>query len=225
MPDSIRLKIDIDEAIRYMGYREAPNKQQLETIRGLAELIEKDTKPAWVYRVFPIIETEDGIELKGTKLVLTGSSVRKHLKGCDSAVLLCATISAKADEIIRQKEREDIALGFMTDCLASAAVESICNEIERMLAEKFSTKFFTWRFSPGYGDLPLDVQPYIIEVLGAGKRAGVTCTPSLMMIPSKSVTAVIGLSDVPIDRGRRGCAVCNLSGTCEFRKRGVRCGT
>ncbi len=217
-------KINIDEAVRYMGYREVPDGRQLETITQLAELLEKELKPAAVYRVFPIERTDDGIELKGAKLRLLGKSVREHLADCDSVVVLCATVSSRADELIRLKEREDIALGFMTDCLASAAVEAVCNDLEKELASKFSTKFFTWRFSPGYGDLPLETQPHILELLNAGKRAGITCTPSMMMIPSKSVTAIIGLSDLPVDKGRRGCAVCNMNESCEFRKRGVRCG-
>lgn len=220
----ISFKINIDEAVRYMGYRSAPDERQLEMIRSLAVMLEEKLQPAWVYRVFGLDFTNNGVLLKGTNLLLTGESAARHLSGCDSVVLLCATASAKADELIRLKEREDIALGFMTDCLASAAVEAICNELEKELAARLSTKFFTWRFSPGYGDLPLDIQPKILDVLNADKRAGVTCTNAKMLIPSKSVTAIIGLSDMPIEKGRRGCAVCNLSGKCEFRKRGVHCG-
>lgn len=216
-------KINIDEAVRYMGYRSEPDKRHLEMIKDLASLLEEQLKPAWVYRVFGLEFRKDGVALKGTKILLRGKDIRRHLADCDSAVLLCATASSKADELIRQKEQEDIAFGFMTDCLASAAAEAICNELEKEIARQISTKFFTWRFSPGYGDLPLDVQPQILDVLAAGKRAGVTCTPSMMLVPSKSVTAIIGLSDMPIDKGRRGCAVCNYSGDCQFRERGVRC--
>lgn len=219
----MRFKINIDEAIRYMGYHSEPNERQLEMIKELAAVLETQLKPAWVYRVFGLDFVKDGVALKGTKIVLKGRDIRRHLAECDSAVLLCATASARADELIRQKEQEDIAAGFMIDCLASAAAEAVCNELEKEIARQVSTKFFTWRFSPGYGDLPLDVQPQILDVLGAGKRAGVTCTPSMMLVPSKSVTAVIGLSDMPIDKGRRGCAVCNLSGGCQFRERGVHC--
>ena len=220
-----RFMINIDEAVRYMGYREPPDEAQMKTITALAALLEQELKPAVVYRVFPIGFIEGAVELKGTRLRFLGNSIREHLACCDSVVVMCVTVSSRADELIRLKEREDIALGFMTDCLASAAVEAVCSEVETELANKFSTKFFTWRFSPGYGDFPLETQPHIIELLNAGKCAGVTCTPSSMLIPSKSVTAVIGLSDLPIDKGRRGCVVCNLSKTCDFRKRGVRCGT
>lgn len=223
MPD-IKFKIDIEEAIRYMGYRSPPDENQMKMIERCADTLEKEIKPAWIYRAFDITETERGIELNGTKLIFKGNDIARHLKGCEKCILLCATASAKADELIRRAESEDIALGFMTDCLASAAVEGVCNALENELSQKLGGWNFTWRFSPGYGDFPLDIQPLIIDALDAQKRAGVTCTRSLMLVPRKSVTAVIGLSRGALEKGRRGCAVCNMADRCEFRKRGSHCG-
>lgn len=218
------IKIDVDEAIRYMGYRSAPDENQMRMIDECRSMLEREIKPAWIYRAFDIDFTEDGVSLKGTKLVFKGEDIRRHLGGCEKCLLLCATASSKADELIRRKESEDITLGFMTDCLASAAVEAVCNSLEEELAEKLEGWYFTWRFSPGYGDFPLEIQPHIINALDAQKRAGVTCTESLLLAPRKSVTAVIGLSRTPVEKGRRGCAVCKMAGRCEFRKRGTHCG-
>lgn len=220
----ISFKINIEEAIRYMGYRSAPDERQLETIRSLASMLEEQLRPAWVYRVFGLEFKHEGVLLSGTSILLGGKDIRRHLNECDRAVLMCATVSLKADELIRQKEREDISLGFMTDCLASAAVEAVCAELENELYARISGKYFTWRFSPGYGDLPLDIQPQIIDVLNAGKRAGVICNDAMMLVPSKSVTAMIGLSDKPIEKSRQGCAVCDMSDKCQFRRRGDHCG-
>lgn len=219
-----RLEINVDEAVRYMGYRSEPDEIQMDMILRCRDKLESELKPAWVYRAFDLQHCEDGVSLIGTKLKFTGEDIKRHLQGCGRCILLCATASSKADELIRRAESEDIALGFMTDCLASAAVEAVCNMIEEEIAEKLSGNYLTWRFSPGYGDFPLQIQPQIIKTLDAEKRAGVTCTESLLMIPRKSVTAVIGVSDKPLDKGRRGCAVCNMAGRCQFRKRGTHCG-
>ena len=108
MPN-IQFKINIDEAVRYMGYRSAPDDHQLEQIKEIALLLENSLKPSYIYRVFSIEETEKGIKLNGTRLILTGKDIKKHLKDCDSVVLMCATVSSKADELIRAKEHEDIA--------------------------------------------------------------------------------------------------------------------
>jgi 5-methyltetrahydrofolate--homocysteine methyltransferase len=220
----LKIKIDTDEAIRYMGYRATPDENQMDMIIECRDLLEKEVTPAWVYRAFDLEFTDEGVKLKGTRLVFRGKDIRQHLADCEKCILLCATASAKADELIRRKETEDIALGFMTDCLASAAVESVCNALEEELAKKLDGWNFTWRFSPGYGDFPLSVQPQIIKTLDAEKRAGVTCTATQLLIPRKSVTAVIGLSRNPVNKGRRGCAVCKMAGKCEFRKRGTHCG-
>ena len=219
----IDVKIDIDEAVRYMGYRSKPDEKQMALIRERAALIEKTIKPAVIYRVFDIGETFYGVKLKLSNVTLGGEDIKRHLKGCEKCILLCATAGLKADELIRRAQAEDISLGFITDCLASAAVEAVCNDLERKIMAMLEGWHMTWRFSPGYGDLPLSVQPQILDVLNAQKRAGVSCLESLLMVPSKSVTAVIGLSREPIVDSRRGCSICNMSDRCEFRKRGVHC--
>lgn len=218
--------IDLNEAVRYMGYRGfSPGELEIGMINDCAAQLKEYIEPTWIYRAFPIEETPDGVLLKGTSLTLGGSDIKEHLAGCHSCVLFCATAGAKADELIRLKEKKDMVLGYMTDCLASAAVEGVCNALESELAEKLPGKYLTWRFSPGYGDLPLDVQPMVLSVLEAGKRAGVSCTDSLLMIPRKTVTAVIGISDTPIVKKRQGCASCSMNDRCTFRKAGEHCGS
>ncbi len=219
----MKIRIDINEAIRYMGYRQSPDGVQLGQIMKLREMLEETAEPKSVYRVFPIIFGENEITLDGCSVILKGKDIGAHLDGCTHAALICCTASAKADELIRIKEAEDISLGFMTDCLASALAEEVCNETEKELAKRLPGKFFTWRFSPGYGDLPLEAQPMIVSALEANKRAGVYCTESLMLLPRKSVTAVIGVSDKPIENKRRGCETCKMRTKCEFQKRGERC--
>ena len=109
------------------------------------------------------------------------------------------------------------------DAMSSAAVESVCNSIEEELARENPRSFLTWRFSPGYGDYPLEVQAELLRLLDAQKKIGLCADESFALTPSKSVTAVIGLSDTPPEKRRRGCAVCNLRHECKFRKAGTRC--
>ncbi len=219
-------EINIAEAVRYMGYGGlTPDEGQMKLIADCAAELKEYIKPAWIYRLFPIEETADGVLLRGTSLTLGGSDIKEHLAGCHSCVLFCATAGAKADELIRMKEKEDMVQGYITDCLASAAAEGLCDALEAELADKLPGKYLTWRYSPGYGDLSLEVQPKVLAVLEAGKRAGVSCTDSLLMIPRKTVTAVIGVSDTPIVKKRQGCSKCNMKDKCTFRKAGEHCGS
>ena len=73
------------------------------------------------------------------------------------------------------------------------------------------------RFSPGYGDLPLDLQKDISRILNMPKEIGVSLTQTLLMTPSKSVTALIGLSEKPGICRKRGCEDCEASENCPYR--------
>ena len=80
----------------------------------------------------------------------------------------------------------------MADALCSAAIEGFCDLLNARLAEGLSTRA---RFSPGYGDMSLEYQRDFISVLDAGKNIGLALTQSLMLTPTKSVTALIGIQN------------------------------
>ncbi|MBR4554595.1 MAG: methionine synthase [Ruminococcus sp.] len=217
-------QIDKQLALIYMGARGRDASELMPLVDECADRLAEAVFPRYIYRLFPISRTPEGIAVEGTGLVLRGSSIADHLEGCESCVLLCATLSAGADTLIRQLSAYDMASSFVTDCLASAAVETVCDEAEREMAERLPDKFMTWRFSPGYGDLPLESQWRILSVLDAPKRIGLNVTESMMLVPSKSVTAVIGVSDREVSREKRGCTGCAMYKDCTFRKGGGHCG-
>ena len=74
-------------------------------------------------------------------------------------------------------------------------MEGGCDRLCRRLAEQFPDRQLTSRFSPGYGDLPLAMQQDVMEALDCGRTVGITLTDSLLMTPSKSVTAIIGMKE------------------------------
>lgn len=218
-------RIDRSEALRYMGY--GSNKPD-EKISALIDECEKNLlaviKPNFVFKFFDIEIVEDGISVLGTILKLKGKDICAHLKGCTKCVLLAATLSAGADMLIRRCEAEDMTKAVITDFLASAAVEQVCDHVDEIVKGEFSSLNQTWRFSPGYGDLPIDIQREFLQVLDAPKRIGLNATANNILTPRKSVTAVIGLSENAISKGRRGCAACNMRNVCQYRKRGEHCG-
>ncbi len=218
-------EINKAEALRYMGYgKNKPDEVTMQNIIECEKALLEVIKPECVYRIFDICRTDDGVSVEGTSLVLTGKDVANHLKGCPKAALLAVTVSGGADRLIRSYAAYDMAKSVITDCLASAAVEQVCNEVDKIIRENSQQKYQTWRFSPGYGDLPLEIQKDFLDVLNAGKRIGLSVLDNCMMVPTKSVTAVIGLSDNEISKGKRGCACCNMRGSCAYRVRGEHCG-
>ncbi len=116
-----------------------------------------------------------------------------------------------------------MASAVLMDGYGSACVEALCDRTEGEIAERFPQLYRTDRFSPGYGDLPLEVQLAILEALNAGRQCGITITESLLMNPGKSVTALVGLADRPQGARIRGCGYCGLRKTCTIRKGGKTC--
>ena len=217
--------IDLERALVYMGSRGRDASALMPLVYECAEELSREISPLYIYRLFPICRKGTEIEVCGTELVLTGNSISEHLEGCDSCILLCATLSSGADKLIRRQEAFDMAKAFVTDCIASSAIEDVCDEAESEIKALLPGKYMTWRYSPGYGDLPLDLQGTFLDVLNAPKRIGLNVTDSGMLVPSKSVTAIIGVSDSPLPRKRQGCLGCNMFENCSFRKGGYHCGT
>lgn len=218
-------KLNQSEALRYMGY--GSNKPDA-NMQAILDDCEREllaaAVPKYVFRVYDISKTDEGIAVEGTSLVMKGEDIKKHLDGCDKCVLLCATVSDGADRLIRKYEASDMTRAMMTDCLASAAIEQVCNIAETEIKAQLEGYWFTWRFSPGYGDLPLDCQRDFLSALNAQKRIGLSVTENMILIPRKSVTAVMGIAEHEIPKGRRGCVTCSMRGRCAYRKRGEHCG-
>ena len=123
-------------------------------------------------------------------ITIAGESFAKLAGGCRSILALIVTLGAGVDRLIRKKSTVSMAEGFIYDAVASAMVEGVVN---LATVRTTSGKEHTNRFSPGYGDMPLDIQGEIITLLEAGKRMGVALNESKLMSPSKSVTAFIGI--------------------------------
>ena len=102
---------------------------------------------------------------------------------------------------------------------AAAMLEDYCDRINEEIRENYEKQgyYLRPRFSPGYGDFPLDCQPALLAGLDAGKRIGITLTDSLLMAPSKSVTAVMGVASVRSDCIIEGCESCGRA-DCRYRR-------
>ena len=222
--DIVLGQLDKNEALRYMGHRGEDIDEQLDKLITKCEKeVLRCVKPRFVYKVCDISREEKGILVKDTNLFLTGNSIKKHLDGCDKAVLMAVTISADADRLIRIAQIRDMAEAVAIDSLCSVAVEQACDRAELIIKEENPGYYQTFRFGIGYGDLPISMQEPFLKVLDASKKIGLNLNKSYMLAPVKSVTAVIGLTKEQVSTGNRGCATCNLNKTCAYRGMGGHC--
>ena len=218
------MELDIGEALRYLGAGEGADGALRELVARQATLLAGQIRPRYIYRVFPVERREGGIFLPGAALELPGRSAALMLEECGQAVLLACTLGPEVDGMLRLEQARDMAQAVVLDACASAWVEAGCGGAEEEIAVRFPGQYLTDRFSPGYGDLPLAVQAGLCAALDTPRRLGVHVTGSLLLNPSKSVTAIVGIADRPQMRRIRGCACCSMNQTCTLRKRGKSCG-
>ena len=196
-----------EEVLRYLGYRGAellPHTERL--IEGCIQETLRLVRPAYRYQKFLLREAEEGVFLEGTGICLKGEDIRRHLAGCKEGYLLCATVGSYLDKKIRLDMVTDPAAGVILDSCGSVAVEQVVEAAEQEIEREAeaSGKHITWRFSPGYGDLPLDVQRGLAEVLDTYRRLGVGVCEDMLLSPSKSVTAIIGVLEPEVGLREEG---------------------
>ena len=218
--------INKNEAVRYLRYgKNLPDENISKMINKCELVLRNSLSPSYVYKIFGKEITSDGnIKLSGSHVIFHGNDIKHHLDKCDKILLLCATLSPQADKLIRLAQISNITEALIYDALSSAAVEQVCDTACEEVYLKFPQYFQTKRFSPGYGDFPLNVQKEFVEITDAARRTGVTVNNSDILIPMKSVTAVIGLSDQKLPQKNTGCCCCPLNKTCSYRKEGTNCG-
>jgi hypothetical protein len=208
------------EILRFLGCRGQEAGPELDAlIDACRPLMLQAASPRHVEAVFDLMPHPEGLRLEGTELILRGGDIARHLAGCGQTVLLAATLGAAADSLIRRWEQADLTRSLVLDACAAQLIEQYCDETERRICREAAGRGLaaTPRFSPGYGDLPLDIQPKLLAVLDAGRKIGLTCTENFILIPQKSVTALIGLGKNPKTTSA-GCGLCRLNQTCNFRK-------
>ena len=220
-------KIDRENALRYMGYREAPDERTTALIDKCEERLLKAAVPRCLWRLFDI-EREpnnsgDGLRLSGCGFALEGKSIREHLEGCSKAAVIVATLSADIDRFLKKEALKDKLTGLILDALASVLVEQTSERGRSEVLEVPDGISGTWIFAAGYGDFPLETNRFLIDCVDAGRRIGVSCTDSYMLIPQKTIVGIMGVSEEPVEKARRGCESCNMKESCQFRKNGLHC--
>jgi len=217
-------KLNQNEALRYLGYgQNAPDIKVQELLDECEDVLLSIAKPRFVYKVFDIESVQGGVKVLNTNLVMPGNAIKDHLEDCEKAVLMGVTISMDVDRLLRKTQVNDMARALIVDSLASVAVEQACNKVEAFIKKELVEYNQTWRFGVGYGDLSLDIQGEFLDVINAPKIIGLSASKSNMLIPTKSVTAIIGLSKIEIKKIKRGCQTCNMKDSCTYRKKGGHC--
>lgn len=214
------MKIDKNEALRYMGYKGQPMDENMEKLLDVCiDEVLNVSKKSFFYKFFDIERTEEGLCLAGSTLVLRGKDIRTHLSKAEKCAVMAVTLGLEIDKRIAFYSKTDLTKGLIFDACAAAAVESLCDTVqEEIEAEAKSLGFeTTTRYSPGYGDFSIGIQKEIARVLDTYGKIGLSVNENSIMIPRKSVTAFIGIQTEKCNKGMHNCKSCNNT-NCMFRK-------
>ncbi len=167
------------EACRYLGVQGEADKETLRLVSKCMEIVKKASSPSFVSRLFSVEEFTPFV---------CGKDINHHLADAKSVFAFAATLGHGIDLLLRKTQAVDMARAAVIDACAAAYIENYCDSI--MPDGVPSVR----RFSPGYGDYPLSVQPGLLKAIGADK-IGVTTLESFMLLPTKSVTAIVGIRE------------------------------
>lgn len=175
------------EALRYLGAKESDEMLDSLYEECLVD-VKKASEPRGVYIKTGITVCGDTIDFGFMQVNSKG--LAKNLNGCDEVYVFCATLGIGMDRHFERIRRLSQAKATVFSAVGSAMIECFCDYVNDTLKDGTSTKP---RFSCGYGDFCIEHQADILKILEAAKRLGVCLTDSYMMVPVKTVTAIIGI--------------------------------
>ncbi|MHA1766674.1 MAG: vitamin B12 dependent-methionine synthase activation domain-containing protein [Promethearchaeota archaeon] len=237
-----KIKIEKDEILRYLGGNEKINDDLTDQMinEGIEE-IRRISVPKFQFRIFKIKKNQDNIQVLNSTLFLKGKDIIKHLLYSNKVVIMAVTLGIQVDQRIKYYSKVDLTRAVILDACATTYIEAICDELEKEIKKiaDHSDSNITFRYSPGYGDLSLIIQDEILKILNSSSIIGLTVTNEHLLIPSKSVTAIIGFEDKSIKkptgkvqkradnekcktcRNYKNCIYLQEGTFCEFRKKNL----
>lgn len=185
-------KVNKKEVLRYMGC--------VEDDEGTIALIDECLSEIRDEATYRVCYSRFQISSEGDNIDLGFASVKSHslavcLKECDEIVLFCATVGRSIDRLIERYNIFSPSRAVVLQAIGSERVEALCDAFCTDIAkeEEAGGRKTRPRFSPGYGDLPLELQREIFLTLDPTAKIGVSLNENLFMLPTKSVSAIIGI--------------------------------
>ena len=215
------IEINKDEVLRYLEYKGQDISDGLKsTIDECINLIKNKINPRYMLRVYPIRVDKFSIYIQGTGIKLESRELYNLLKECDKCIVMAATLGLEAEKEIKKYSHSDLTKCIIIDSCATTAIEEVCDFIQDDLEKELLKKgeYLTTRYSPGYGDLSIDKNVDIINLLNTQKEIGLTITGNSIMIPRKSVVAIMGIAKSKPKKNKKSCSNCINNFDCKYKK-------
>lgn len=180
----------LKRTLTYLGFKGDPDEVQLQMVEDAIREAKRYARPQFVYRFIELIKEEDGSYRADAPLCVSYSDLQKlFAKGdCDSLCILVSTLGSATDSKIARLAETDQSKMVLIDAASNALIEEETNAFQKRLGLKEGT----FRFAPGYGDVPLSLQREIFDLMPEISKIGIKLDDSNLMHPMKSMTGLIG---------------------------------
>ncbi len=206
----MKLDVSLKEVFRYLGYHNHVPDQTIQKIAidCVTELLDNCVMKEINKRYSCIVENKKIII--DNRVIIESKNLSKNLADCKEVILFAATLGTQADRLIKKYSFLEISKAVVMQAAAAAVIEEYCDQCQKKIETELEKEnlFLRPRFSPGYGDFDLKYQKDMIALLDCPRKIGLTLTDSLLLAPSKSVTAIMGITTTNRHCHIKGCEVC-----------------
>lgn len=218
------MEIPRNEVLRYLGCSGRPaDDATMKLVEECTGEINEILQKRYVYKLFELVRANGQLRLGQSVICLLGRDIKQHLKRSVHCAVMAVSLGLEVDKRISFYSKVNLSKAIVMDACASAAVEALADQIEKEIGRDAADQGFylTSRYSPGYGDFPLEHQDGLVRLLDAYREMGLSVTSNSLLLPRKSVTALIGLQPeaAPDSNCSQSCQNCNQY-QCAFRKEG-----
>lgn len=214
--DQEQKKQVLGQALIYLGYKNKEVTHELwdYLFKGLDDLL-KNCCFRVEYETYDVQVLHQAL----AEINQTSKDLDIYLEGSPRFVAIACTLGMEQELFSRRLQKTNVSYSVTLDSIASAFLEYACDEFQKTL----NLENPTFRFAPGYGDIPLELNAFFARALNVSKKIGVTMTPSNLFLPQKSMLGLIGTNSSKSDINKKDCNNCIRFNDCELRKEGLRC--
>ena len=139
--------------------------------------------------------TKEGDSIVFGDFSTTSAVLQKNMKTSEYALLFAMTLGPAVDRLISRLLITSKADAFITDACCAEYLESYANGYCAHVAKEAAQQGFIAhpRFSPGFADFGLEFQWPLIRSLQADKKMHIALTEGNMLVPTKTITALMGV--------------------------------
>ena len=203
--------LNFGEVLRYAGAK-TPDENLKIIIENCVFECEKEKaiNYAVCFTETPILINGDQTDF--SVFQIKSKNLATALHGAEAALIFACTVGMGIDRLIKKYSEVNPSRALIFQAYGAERIETFTDLFLKDFAEDKGVKL-SYRFSPGYADLSLETQRDIFAILNPTKLIGLTLNDSLIMSPSKSVTAIVG---VGVEGKVNKCENCNND--CVYRK-------